>query len=136
MSTISSAYWVIFYAFLSSVEFFQIQLFMKLLQEYLQCQTVWIPIRPDIMSGLIWVQSDCKCYEQTTLVGNELNGHLSQDNLKIIRSYFNLLNSTEKFQEVHELTQWIQLMFFSLSPWQFGISYSFYLSLVVLSFLP
>ena len=58
------------------------------------------------MSGLILVQSDCKGYEQMTLVGNELNGHLSQDNLKIIKSYYtsNLLNSTKKFQEVHELT--------------------------------
>ena len=25
------------------------------------------------MSGLIWVQSFCKGYQQTTLVGNELN---------------------------------------------------------------
>ena len=25
------------------------------------------------MSGLIWVQSFCKSYQQTTLVGNELN---------------------------------------------------------------
>ena len=37
-----------------------------------ECQTEWIQIRPDILSGLIWVQSVCKCYEQMTLVGNQL----------------------------------------------------------------
>ena len=36
------------------------------------CQTVWIQIRPDILSGLIWVQTVCKGYQQTTLVGKEL----------------------------------------------------------------
>ena len=34
--------------------------------------TVWIQIRPDILSGLIWVQTVCKGYQQTTLVGKEL----------------------------------------------------------------
>ena len=29
------------------------------------CQTVWIQIRPDILSGLIWVQTVCKGYQQT-----------------------------------------------------------------------
>ena len=29
-------------------------------------------LRPDILSGLIWVQTVCKGYEQTTLVGKEL----------------------------------------------------------------
>ena len=28
------------------------------------CQTVWIQIRPDILSGLIWVQTVCKVYKQ------------------------------------------------------------------------
>ena len=36
------------------------------------CQTDWVQIRPDVLSGLIWVQSVCKGYEQTTLVDNEL----------------------------------------------------------------
>ena len=27
--------------------------------------TVWIQIRPDILSGQIWVQTDCKKYQQT-----------------------------------------------------------------------
>ena len=43
--------------------------FWKILSE---CQTVWIQIRPDILSGLIWVQTVCKGYHQlTTLVGKE-----------------------------------------------------------------
>ena len=37
-----------------------------------ECQTVWIQIRSDKMSILIWVQPICKCYQQTTLVGKEL----------------------------------------------------------------
>ena len=33
-----------------------------------ECQTDWIQIRPDILSGLIGVQSLCKGYQQTTLL--------------------------------------------------------------------
>ena len=32
------------------------------------CQTVWIQIRTDVLSVLIWVQTVCKCYQQTTIV--------------------------------------------------------------------
>ena len=31
-------------------------------------QTVWIQIRPDILLGLIWVQTICKGYQQMTKV--------------------------------------------------------------------
>ena len=52
---------------------FQNQLFRKILSGIpSECQTDWIKIRPDIMSGLIWVQPICNGYEQTTLVGKEL----------------------------------------------------------------
>ena len=34
----------------------------------LECQTVWIQIRPDKRSGLIWTQTVCKGYQQTTKV--------------------------------------------------------------------
>ena len=37
-----------------------------------ECQTVWCQIRPNILSGLIWVQTVCKNYQQMTLVGKEL----------------------------------------------------------------
>ena len=50
--------------------FFKNQLFWKILSGIpYECQTDWIQIRPDVLSGLIWVQSVCKGYEQTTLVG-------------------------------------------------------------------
>ena len=51
----------------------QNQLFPKLLSGISsECQTDWIQIRPDKMSGLIWVQSVCKGHQQTTLLSNEL----------------------------------------------------------------
>ena len=37
------------------------------------CQTVWIQIRSDVLSGMIWVQTVCKGYQQTTLVDKKLN---------------------------------------------------------------
>ena len=46
-----------------------------------ECQTVWIQIRPDFLSGLIWVQTVCKDYQQMTKVAtsgvrpNTLNWH-------------------------------------------------------------
>ena len=67
------AYWVIYHDFLSSADFFQYQLFRKILSCIpSECQILWILIRPDVTSGLIWVQSVCKGYQQTTLVGKEL----------------------------------------------------------------
>ena len=38
-----------------------------------ELQTVWILIRPDILLGLIWVQTVCKSYQKTTLGGKELS---------------------------------------------------------------
>ena len=71
---VNSAYWVVLHAFLSSADFFQSQLFRKILSgipsEY---QTVLIQIRPYFLSALIWNQTVCKHYQQTTLVGKELN---------------------------------------------------------------
>ena len=37
-----------------------------------KCQTACIQIRPDILSGLIWVQIVCKGFQQMTLAGKEL----------------------------------------------------------------
>ena len=45
--------------------FFKIIFFQKLLSGTLSdCQTVWIQFRNDILSGLIWVQTVCKDYQQ------------------------------------------------------------------------
>ena len=38
----------------------------------LECQTVWIQIRSDVLSDFIWIQSVCKGNQQTTLVDKEL----------------------------------------------------------------
>ena len=62
----------LFWGHLLSVELFSNELFKKKIQEYHQCQTVWIKIRPDILSGLIWDQNVSKDYQQTTLAGLKL----------------------------------------------------------------
>ena len=62
-----------FQTFLLSAVFFQNQLIWKILSGIpSECQTVWIQIRPNTLSGRIWVQTVCKGYQQTTLVGKEL----------------------------------------------------------------
>ena len=57
--------------FLSSADFFQNQLFKKILSGIpSECQTVCILVRPDMMLGLMLVQTVCKGDQQTTQVGN------------------------------------------------------------------
>ena len=55
---------------LPSADFFQNQFFKKIiLSETLsECQTVWIQIRTNIVSVLIWVQTVCKDRQQITKV--------------------------------------------------------------------
>ena len=53
---------------------FRNQLFPKIekfLHEYHQCQSVWIQIRPIILSDLIWFQTVCNGYQLTTLVSRQ-----------------------------------------------------------------
>ena len=71
------AYLVFCMLFCSLVIFFKINFFFeKILSGIpLECQTVWIQIRPDILSGLVWVQTVCKGYQQMILVGIELTSH-------------------------------------------------------------
>ena len=59
-----------FACFLSSVDFFFKLIFSKknLLGIPSVYQTVWVQIRLDILSGLIWVQTVCKGYQQMTKV--------------------------------------------------------------------
>ena len=64
----------ILHAFLSSVEFFKINFLknsfsLEFFQIQSKCKTVWNQIRPKILSDLIWIQTVCKSYKQTTLVG-------------------------------------------------------------------
>ena len=62
--------------FLSSADFFSKSFFFKrFFQEYHQSvkHVVWIQIRIDNLSVMIWVQTVCTFgYQQTTLVGKEL----------------------------------------------------------------
>ena len=67
------ACWVILHTFFASTDLFQNDFLKKILSGTLpECQTVWIQIRTDRMSILIWVQTVGKVYLQTTLVGKEL----------------------------------------------------------------
>ena len=55
---------------LASADIFQNQLFSKILSGIPSVKQ--FGSRPDILSGLIWVQTVCKGYQQTTLVSKEL----------------------------------------------------------------
>ena len=56
--------------------FFKINFFRKILSGISsECQTVWIKIRPNILSGLVSVQTVCKGYQQMTLGGKELKNY-------------------------------------------------------------
>ena len=64
-----------FACFLSSVDFLKINFFSKILSGIpSECQTDCIHTRPKVLLGLIGVPIVCKCYQQMTLVGNELTG--------------------------------------------------------------
>ena len=61
-----------FMLFCRLLKFLKMKFFEKKNQKYQsECQTNWI--RPNILSGLIWFQTVCKGYQQTTLGGKELN---------------------------------------------------------------
>ena len=49
---------------LSADFFFKINFLKKPLGTLTKCQTIWIKIRTDRMSALIWVQTVCKDYQQ------------------------------------------------------------------------
>ena len=67
-------YLIILHAFLSSADFLQGHFLEKKLSEIpSESQTVWNHIRPNVLSGLIWVQTVCKGYQQKTLVSKELS---------------------------------------------------------------
>ena len=58
--------------FFYSTDFFQKQLFReKKSEKTSECQTVWFKIRPDILLGLIWVQTVCIGYQLLTTIWND-----------------------------------------------------------------
>ena len=80
--------------------FFSNQFFRKFLSGIppSECQTDWIQIRPDILSGLNWVQSEYKDYQQTTLVGNELTLFASRDFCHLLITFANSLDKDQDQQ--------------------------------------
>ena len=62
--------------------FFKVTFFNIFFQEYHQCQPAWTQIFPDILLGLIWVQTGCKDYEETTLSGSQLKITFNSQKLK------------------------------------------------------
>ena len=47
-----------------SLFFFKINCFKIFFQEHCQGVKVWFKIRPDILLGLIWIESVCKDHQQ------------------------------------------------------------------------
>ena len=76
--------YIIFHDFLSSADFFQNDIFRKILSDTLsECQTEQIQARSDILLGLIWVQTVCKYYQQTTKFDTGRQ-NVSNSNLKLM----------------------------------------------------
>ena len=85
---------------LSSAVFFQNCLFQEIFSRtLLECQSVWIQIRTDVLSVLIWVQTICKGYQQTTKVAacKEIVEHV--DMCEVI-TYNRFLLLFQSFKEV------------------------------------
>ena len=47
-------------------------------QEHHECQAFYTKIRSTVLLGLIWIQTVCKSYQQTILVGNKSNIWIKQ----------------------------------------------------------
>ena len=83
---------------LSSGDFFQNELFRKVLSGALsECQTVWIQIRTDILSILIWVQILCKGYQQTKEVTASKERIDETTEEKITMDYFRTVLASSDF---------------------------------------
>ena len=84
------------YVFCRLLIFFKINFFKNITSGIpSKCQTVCIQIRPGVLSGLIWVQTICKGYQQTTLLAySPSNGTLFFGNN--IKSKMGILNLIRK----------------------------------------
>ena len=60
-----------------------------------ECQIVWIQIRPDVVSGLIWIQTVCKGYQPTTLTDKELTLKTSITK-NVVNSLFNNVHKVSR----------------------------------------
>ena len=68
---------------MSSADFFK-SFFLILSGIPSEYQTVWIQNRSDILWGLIWIQTVCKGYQQTTLVAKDCYSMLITKHLKTV----------------------------------------------------
>ena len=66
------------YACFSVVCYFLFKTTLNFSEIPLKCQTVWIQIKPDILSCLIWVQLICKGYQRPTLVSDNCKNFMSR----------------------------------------------------------
>ena len=83
--------------------FFKSSFLEKFVQEYHNSQTVWIQIRPDILSGLVWIKTVCKDHQQTTLAGKEFNSLHNGIYFLIFSPANSEINFFRKFfQEYHQ----------------------------------
>ena len=79
--TINSLHaWLLSMLFCRLLKIYKIIFYKKILSGTLsECQTVRIQIRPDKVSGLIWIQIVCKGYQQTTIARKELIDQVADD---------------------------------------------------------
>ena len=71
----------------SPLIFFKINFFVN----FFECQTDWIQIRPDVLSGLILVQTCCKSCQQTILGNKELKVLVTRLNHSLVTFEYFLL---------------------------------------------
>ena len=66
------SFWIFQYCLYYSFTYYYCAIFCSLVAVFFSipsgCQIIWIQIKPDILSGLIWVQTVCKGYQQKTKV--------------------------------------------------------------------
>ena len=68
---------------------------------------VWIRIRTDFLSVLIWVQTVCKCYQQLTKLSNERVDELlnKEEKMKKVNKQC-LLDTRSRVRKSEKLTFW------------------------------
>ena len=79
-----------------------------------RCQTVWIQIRPNILTGLIWVQTVCNGYQQTTKVDPRARLGVKEVNTKLLVDTTFWLKPLLNITMFHTSPHIIQLTLFNL----------------------
>ena len=81
-----------------------------------RCQTVWIQIRPEILSGLIWVEIVCKGYQQTSkcLAGSEF------------KLFVKVISRQQKWAKSYIQKKLVYTTFW-LKPWHMATTFSIWI---------